>query len=555
MEAITVKGLNFTFKNTDKPILQNINFSVKRGELVLLCGVSGSGKTTLLRHLKKELIPVGKTTGTVSFFQKEIKEMSQAESAGEIGFVFQRPDTQIVTDKVYSELAFGLENLGVPQKEIQRRVAEIASFFGMGSWYYKDNAVLSGGQKQLLNLASVMVMNPKVLILDEPTSQLDPIASEEFLSIIRRLNKEFGITVILSEHRLENLLAIADRVLVLQEGTLLSDTKPRDLYKKAKVFSGTAVELSLPVATRVALEVDKRENELPLTGREGRQWLEAFTQKGVKTRECKREKEKQSETILQVKNLFFRYDKKGEDVLTNVNLTVKKGEILSVVGENGSGKTTLLNCMAGVFSPYNGKIIYERETILKGKGRENYLQKRAVLPQDPTTTFLKDTLEDDLFSIAKDLYSEGEAVKIVEEICEEMGLFALRKSHPYDLSGGETQLLSFAKILLLKPKIVFLDECTKGLDALSKEMLKKRLLHLKEKGITLVSVSHDLEFAAEISDSVAFCFKGQLVGKEDPQEFFSTNRFYTTAASKMSKGIFHKAVTAKDVITLCKENM
>uniref|UniRef100_UPI000375BC7F energy-coupling factor ABC transporter ATP-binding protein n=1 Tax=Ruminococcus flavefaciens TaxID=1265 RepID=UPI000375BC7F len=249
MEILAVRDLSFTYPQCSSAAVKNVSFTLERGDFAVLCGATGSGKSTLLRMLKRELTPLGEKKGSIIFCGTELSQLSDRKAASEVGFVMQNPEQQIVTDKVWHELAFGLENMGTPSDEISRRIAEMASYFGIGDWYDKDTAQLSGGQKQLLNLASVLVMQPKLLILDEPTAQLDPIAAADFISTVRRLADDFSITVIMAEHRLEEVVPICDRLLVMEQGQLIASAPPAEVIAALK--SREDILCGMPAASRL----------------------------------------------------------------------------------------------------------------------------------------------------------------------------------------------------------------------------------------------------------------------------------------------------------------
>ncbi len=536
MESFQVENVNFTYPNRRDKALDNINFTVNQGEFVLLCGKSGCGKTTLLRLLKSSLAPFGKISGRISFNGKPLADCDTKEQAAGIGFVMQNPDNQIVTDKVWHELAFGLENLGYSTSEIRTRVSEMASFFGIQNWFYQKVTELSGGQKQILNLASVMVMQPSVLILDEPTSQLDPIAAQEFLRTVEKINRELGVTVILSEHRLEEIFPIADRVMVMDSGKIIADDEPRKVGERLK-SQNHDMYLALPTAMIVYGEVP---NVLPcpITVRDGRMWLEEYTKTNPANPDLipkTDNKKTKTETVIEVKNAWFRYEKDLPDVVKGFNIKINKGEFFALLGGNGTGKTTALSLISGLNKPYRG------EVVVKGG--------LAVLPQNPQSVFVKKTVSLDLLEIL----SETKLTKDEKEICIQnmaslCGIESLLDSHPFDLSGGEQQRAALAKVLLMSPEILLLDEPTKGFDAHFKQIFADILYHLKENGVTIVMVSHDIEFCAEYADRCALFFDGNITSIGEPREFFSGKTFYTTSANRMARTTLPEAVLAEDII-------
>lgn len=550
MAFIHVQNLSFSYPNEEEKVLNDISLEIEEGEFIVVCGNTGCGKSTLLQHFKEDLAPHGVKSGDIFYKGQSLDSLDLRISASEIGYVLQNPDNQIVTDKVWHELAFALENLGLPSATIRRKVAEMASFFGIEGWFRKRTSDLSGGQKQLLNLASVMVMNPKLLILDEPTSQLDPIAASEFISTIAKLNKEFSLTIILVEHRLEDLFENADKIVVLDEGKIISFDRPRNISKKIK---NHPLLYSLPTPIRVYNEFST-EDSCPLTIREGRDWLlKNFPSKEKLSIPSKKETSKQ-DIVLEMKDVFFRYEKTLPDILTGLSLKIYEKEIFCILGGNGSGKTTALNLLAGVDKAHSGKIYLNGKIINKYKSKELYHNNLALLPQNPQTTFVTDEVIKEFKEIIKAMgYDKSQVNLKLDKIIDRLGLGKLLKQHPYDLSGGEQQKLALAKILLLEPKVILLDEPTKGIDAYSKVELAKILKELKNEGRTILMVSHDIEFAAQYADRCALFFDGQVVSVEESYAFFNGNNFYTTAANKMSRDIFQNAITSEDVVKLCKE--
>ena len=549
MAHFEIKDLRFCYPVSEKVSLDGVNLTIEKGEYVALCGKSGSGKTTLLRHLKSVLTPHGKRSGEILFNGASLTQVSQTEQAGKIGFVMQNPDDQIVTDKVWHELAFGLESLGCDQKTMRLRVAEMASYFGIQGWFHKDVATLSGGQKQLLNLASIMAMQPEVLVLDEPTSQLDPIAASDFLNTVRKINTELGTTIIITEHRLEDIYHAADRVVVMEKGKIIANDTPRQVgallhNRESQMFA------ALPTPVRVFYQTGAA-GDCPLTVREGRRWLtETFTQKEITVKEPEFEPVMADDKApaLRVKEAWFRYEKDSPDILQGMSFAVPRGKLSAIVGGNGAGKSTALKAICGICKPYRGSIEIFGKNIKKYKNAELFRDCVAMLPQDPKSLFVKKTVREELLEMT----GEAESIREIAEVCE---ISHLMDSHPYDLSGGEQQRTALAKVLLTNPRLLLLDEPTKGLDAFFKVQFADILCKLKNKGITILMVSHDVEFCAEYADFVSMFFDGQILTTETPHRFFGQNSFYTTAANRMSRCVFQNAVTASDVAELYRKNL
>ena len=550
MESYRIENLSFTYPARCDKVLKDINLTVNQGEFVLLCGKSGCGKTTLLRLLKPSLSPFGEISGNIFFNGNPLADYDIKEQASDIGFVMQTCDNQIVTDKVWHELAFGLESLGMKTSEIRTRVSEMASFFGIQTWFYKKGCELSGGQKQLLNLASVMVMQPSVLILDEPTSQLDPIAAGEFLKTLEKINRELGTTVILTEHRLEDAFPMADRVIVMDEGKIIADEAPEEVGRILKNQNHDMYK-ALPTPMRVHGEV---ENDLtcPLTVRDGRAWLLEYSKENTLNIEVipKDKVQDNTDAVIEIKDAWFKYEKELPDVLKGFNLSINKGEIFCLVGGNGTGKTTALSLMSGLNTPYRGKVKIKGQSICKIKNLYDGLL--GVLPQNPQSVFVKKTVYLDLMEILSERkLSKQEKEQKIHNISLLCRIENLLESHPYDLSGGEQQRAALAKILLMEPQILLLDEPTKGMDAHFKEEFANILLDLKANGVTIVMVSHDIEFCAEYADRCSLCFDGSITSVDTPRQFFKGKNFYTTSANRMARTCLPDAVLAEDIILAC----
>lgn len=553
MAHFEIKNLSFSYPaSKNGPALKEINLSIDRGEYIAVCGKSGSGKTTLLKHLKSVLSPHGNVEGEIYFEGKPLEESDLRQQSAKIGYVMQNPDNQIVTDKVWHELAFGLESLGIDQKTIRLRVAEMASYFGIQGWFHKNVTELSGGQKQLLNLASIMAMQPTVLILDEPTSQLDPIAAADFLNTVRKINLELGTTVIITEHRLEDIFHAADRVVVMEKGSIIAADEPHKIGEFLKAENNEMfAAMPSPVQIYYGVENDLR---CPLTVREGRNWLSNLLKdkeiKVASIEERDEENEEPKVPAVTLKEVWFRYEKEAPDVLKGVNLQIPKEKIFAIVGGNGTGKSTTLKSICNICKPYRGQVLIDGKKIDKYKSSELFKGNLAMLPQDPQSLFVKKTVREDL----EEMLLSGEDKKRVEKVADICDITELLESHPHDLSGGEQQRAALAKVLLTEPKILLLDEPTKGIDNFFKLKFAEILGRLKEKGVTILMVSHDVEFCAKYADRVGMFFDGSVVTTNTPKLFFSQNSFYTTAANRMSRHIFENAITNEDVIKLCRAN-
>jgi energy-coupling factor transport system ATP-binding protein len=534
LEIYQVQNLTFTYPTRETPALCGIDLAIGRGEFVTLCGPSGCGKTTLLRLLKPSAAPFGEKAGAILFEGTPLGDLPARDAAAKIGFVLQSPENQIVTDKVWHELAFGLESLGLKTPEIRLRVAEMASFFGIQAWFHKPVTELSGGQKQLLALASIMALRPSVLILDEPTSQLDPIAAGEFLAIVGKINRELGVTVILTEHRLEEAFPLSTRALVMDKGRLIADGAPREAGLALR-GQDHGMFLAMPTPMRVWGACDSG-GDCPVTVRDGAVWLAGQSpDKDAIPIEASSGIHKSAKPAVELDEVWFKYEKGLPDVIKGLSFRAYFGEITAILGGNGTGKTTALSLIAGINTPYRGSIRTDASTY--------------TLPQNPQALFVAKTVREDLLEMLSDqkLPKETKARRLAAmvKLCRLDGLL---DNHPYDLSGGEQQRAALAKVLLLQPNILLLDEPTKGLDAEFKQIFAAVLRRLTTAGVAVVMVSHDVEFCAEHADRCALFFDGGIVTENTPRAFFAGNSFYTTSANRMARGILPEAVTVGDIV-------
>jgi energy-coupling factor transport system ATP-binding protein len=534
--------MSFTYAGAREKALDGISFDVARGSFVLLCGESGCGKTTLLRNLKPEIAPAGERSGSVTVNGK--RNLTPLESAETIGFVMQNPDNQIVMDSVWLELAFGLENLGAPPEEIGRRIGEIAAFFGIESWFGKSVFELSGGQKQILSLASVIAMQAEIIILDEPTAQLDPIAAGEFLQMLKRVNRELGKTVVLSEHLLEEALSDADKVLYLDSGRLgyYGDNLG---FTEFLSETGSTYAAALPAPTRLAMRYAAEsgsDTEFPLDVKQGRVWLGELTGLiGVRPVNARlslaaeandSDDEKPSEeNLIVARDIWFRYDKGEDFVLKGLDANIKQGALHVFVGGNGSGKSTLLGVLAGVYTPFKGRVTAPKD------------KKLCMLFQDPKSVFVCDTVAEDLREHDASVSDED-----VTAMAKRLRISGLLDRHPYDLSAGEMQKAALAKVLLLNPDVLLLDEPIKGLDAFARREIGEILTELKKSGVTIVMVTHDIEFAAAYADTCSMLFGNAIIASGEAHGFFDSNMFYTTSVSRMTRGVIDGCVLESDVV-------
>lgn len=530
MEIIAVKDLSFTYPEASAPTLRDVSFHVEAGDFVALIGATGSGKSTLMRLLKRELAPMGARTGEICISGAPIEALGERDAACRIGYVMQRPEQQIVTDKVWHELAFALENMGLSQGVIRRRVAEMASYFGIADWFERDVSSLSGGQKQLLNLAAVMVAQPQILLLDEPTSQLDPIAASDFLNTVSKLNREMGLTVVLIEHRLEEALPMADRVIALENGRIRIDAPPAQACEQLRAHP--VLLDAMPGAVRL-FHALAGEGHCPITVREGRRFLREAHPAPVPAHPAPAAP-RPDEIALDFRDVYFRYERNAPDVLRGLSANVRAGEIFCVLGANGSGKSTFLRLAAGLGRPYSGQIRVFGKKMRDYRGQSLYRDCVSMLPQDAQTVFLKSSVREELREVGADTAALP------------FSLDHLMDRHPYDLSGGEQQLVALAKVLASHPRLLMLDEPTKGVDAHAQKDVLKVLRALKAQGVAILVVTHDVEFAARCADRCALFFRGEVVSEDAPARFFDENNFYTTSANRICRGWLSGVATVED---------
>ena len=465
MPAIEVRSLSFAYPDADAAVLEGLDWSVPQGAFALLVGGTGSGKSTLLSLLKPEIAPAGERTGELLVLGENVADMDVRASAERVGYVFQDPENQIVCETVWHEMAFGLENLGLARDEMRRRVAETSYFFGLEDWLHRDTDTLSGGRKQLLSLAAVLTLRPRVLLLDEPTSQLDPVAEKNFLHALFRVNRELGCTVVVATHQPRPMLEYATCAYRIEDG---------------------------------------RVREVPdLTSLGGREGLLALDS-------CQPAQGVATSTAAAIREGWFRYDRVSGWVLRGLDVTFSAGAVHAIVGGNGCGKSTMLSVLAKTAKLQRGRMVRGAASA-------------ALLPQNPKALLVAETVHDELMEWASTCgYDEA----VARERAAQLGLDGLDARHPYDLSGGQRQLLALAKLLLIGPELLLLDEPTKGLDLASRRIIARALRDHAKAGGTVIMATHDLDFAEQVADDVAMMFDGEIACVEPPADFFADNVFY-----------------------------
>ena len=537
MAVIRIDNMTFTYPDAPEPAIRNLSLEVEKGQFVVLFGSSGSGKSTLLRLLKKEIHPHGQLSGGVFINGSDLQETNAKDK--EVGFVFQDPENQMVADDVLHELVFGLENIGLSTNEMRSRVAEMVHYFGAESLLHRKTFELSGGKKQLINLASVLLMQPDILLLDEPTAQLDPVSAREFLDMLIRINEEFGVTIILAEHRLEEVLPLADKIVMMERGRIIHEGNPRQVL--ADLWDSPHKDY-VPSIPSLFLRING-EGTLPLTVKEGRGWIQRYSVQD----NINKTTVNISDEFIKAKNVSFYYEK-NSIVLDELDFTLNKGEFYSLLGGNGSGKSTLLQILAGILRPKHGKVFFQGKKAFKNHEMVN---KIGYLPQNPKLFFIQDSLEKEWEATMKQwgIIDQLE----VDRLLEKLEISHLKKKHPHDLSGGELQKAAIACLLLRKPELLLLDEPTKGLDPISKTKLAHILQELNESGITMLMSTHDVEFAARYSSRCGMMFQGKITSEGQSENFFNGNFFYTTMIQRLFRHIpNNRILTVEEAERLCE---
>lgn len=543
MAIFDIKNLTFTYSGVKSPAIDNLNLSISEGDFCVICGKSGSGKSTLLRLLKKQIAPRGELSGDIFYGGINLNNLDDKQSVAEIGFVHQDIDNQLVCDKVWKELSFGLGNLGFENDYIASKVAEVSEYFGISKWYNRKISELSGGSKQIVSLAAIMTMNPKVLLLDEPTSMLDPISKKNFVNILSRINKELGVTIVMVEHNLESVFDMATRIVVMDGGKIVCKEKPVELAGKLS-HNPYAKYIGLTEFAEVYAQLEKNRT-MPLDIKDKKSWIKDKLSCNHVVDICKQNKNatsckfEEKDVLLKADKLCFRYEKKGEDIVKDCCLELKKGEIVCIVGGNGGGKTTFINLLNGVFKSYSGRLKVDKNCRI------------ATLPQNAKGLFVENSVQDELLVCAKLLKVD---ISVVNDLMDSFELNEISQNHPYDISGGEVQRLALAKLFLTSPDVIILDEPTQGMDMAAKEYLKNLLLSKKDDGKGVIVVTHDLRFASSVADRIGIFFDGKILSLRGAKEFFYENSLYTTESSLLTRDFADDLYSVEKIVDAIKMN-
>lgn len=532
MAILTIENVTFIYPIGEVKALSNINLTVNPGDFITIVGASGSGKSTLLKLIKKDIAPHGQLSGEIKLEGKALSDYDSQSRARKIGFVFQNPHDQIVMGNVFDELVFGLENLQFDRQAIRNKIAEVTQYFGITHLLNRETDTLSGGEKQLINLAAVLALDPDILLLDEPTAQLDPIAAKRFIQTLKQLNDEFGITILLVEHRLEEVLPVTDSLVLLSQGELIFKG---EIQEGLTHFAQDRDLLTyLPSLTQLYLKSQARSGLIPVTVKDGRRWLAsgnfAFTKK---TREPK-----EKAVLLEAKQLDFQYQANTDLIISNLSGKFYHNSLHTILGANGSGKSTFLKILAGIYKAHHGKLKWQK------KGQSKTV---SYVPQNPLLFFMQDSIGEEYdHLLAQKQVTDGQ----YEKWLDVFGMKDKLSKHPHDLSGGEIQRAALLGSLLVNPDVLILDEPTKGLDPVAKREIGSLLSQLLAEGRTIIIASHDLPFVAEWSDFVYFMFEGRFANEngQTTHDFFTQNQYYTTPLKKATSGILDSPLVSLDEV-------
>lgn len=467
---LAIQNLSFAYALApNSKVIEDFSCKVYAGQISLLLGPTGSGKSTILSLIKPEIAPQGKQDGSIIVCEQEVSAMTQAQSVDTIAFVPQAASRALVCETPLKELAFGLENRGVSEKEMRRRIFETVSFFGMEPLLHKRNCELSGGEQQLVALAAALVMRPKLLLLDEPTSQLDPFAQKNFIALLERVARELNVAVLVATHDITAFEHLADTLICLdgeKPDALRADSSSRQVLCP----SSSAPNQASTVADNTP--------------------------------------------VLEFSAVTFAYPQSEQLVLSKCSLEVAGREIRALVGGNGSGKSTLLKLAAGILRPRRGRVYNQLQ------------QSQGYIPQNPELLFTCQSVGEELTQWQQSgTYSDQD----IQDLLKASGLLArttyqkLMSFHPYDLSGGQQQLLALVKVLLTTPRLLILDEPTKGLDAPTKEAVINLLSYAQAEGTTILVATHDMQLISRVADNVSLVFDGQISLTEPTSEFFANS--------------------------------
>jgi energy-coupling factor transporter ATP-binding protein EcfA2 len=537
---IELRNITYAYPNQAKPVLENITLTVTPGEFLLVVGPSGAGKSTLLRCFNG-LVPHfygGKIQGQAQVGGRDPINLGPRGMSDLVGFVFQDPEAQFVTEQVEDELAFAMENHNFAQAKMRRRVEEVLDQLSMVHLRARRIDTLSGGERQRVAIGSVLTLQPAILVLDEPTSQLDPQAAEEILTTLQKLNHDLGLTIIISEHRLERVAQYADRICYVPgHGQPLLTGLPRQVLSQ--------VDLAPPLA-----QLGRALNwqPLPLTIKEGHPFAAELKSRLKHNPPAANETPEKvrvaANPVITLKNVRYRYEGYTE-ALKEINLALHRGERVALMGRNGSGKSTLLKNIVGLLRPQQGRVnILGRDT--RQTDLLDITRRVGFVPQNPGRLLFHETVAEEL---AFTRHAHQLPPTDFADLLQSLGLAELTQAYPRDLSSGERQRVALAAILAAEPEILLLDEPTRGLDYQNKVLLTRILNDLSGRGITIIMATHDVELVAHCADRVIIMGEGQVVVDGPIREVMTESLIFASQINKLLRD--NRFLTVEDVLQAC----
>jgi energy-coupling factor transport system ATP-binding protein len=535
MNYIDIKNLNYRYPESSKLALENINLEIERGDLVLVLGNSGSGKSTLAKCISRAVPNFygGTISGQVFLKDQDVDEMNHKQRAQEITMVFQDPERQLVMDRVHREIAFGLENVGTPESQFKRKIWEALQFLGISDLAYREINTLSGGQKQKVALASAIAYIPKCIILDEPTSQLDPAAAEEIINIVKKINEELGITVIVIEQKVGKWFDYADKILVLRDGKQIFHGDRNELYTSTDEYAKSFMPSYLKLSSCLGV------SQLPKGFKEARKAVSNYK---IKNSIKENYKASMSE-LIEIKDLTCKYE--HSEALKKLSFQLYEKDFLGIIGANGAGKSTLLKAIMGLIK-YSGSIKLKDKGEIKKLKLKELAQTIGYVSQNPNDYISKETVYEELKFTLDNFKLEHK--DIIEETLKALDIYHLKDVNPRDTSGGERQRIAIASILVLRPKLLLLDEPTRGLHGEAKKKLGETLKKLNASGTTVVMITHDMDFAAQFCSRFLLMFDGQKASEGNAEEVLGSSIYYTTTINKLLRDLSDNIFTLEQAV-------
>ncbi|HEY8446115.1 MAG TPA: ATP-binding cassette domain-containing protein [Thermomicrobiales bacterium] len=527
--AAELREVRFRYPRQTEPVLRGVDWLIPEGAFVLVAGPSGSGKSTLLRCLNG-LVPHfsgGVFGGSAIVHGLDTRHYGPRALSRTVGFVFQEPEAQLVTTRVEDELAFGMEQLGIPPALMRKRVEEVLDLLGIAALRHREVATLSGGERQRVAVAAALTLQPRLLVLDEPTSQLDPWGAEDVLTALTRLNDDLGLTIVLAEHRLERVLGFADRLRLVRADAETVEGDPREIMAVCDPSMAPPV---VRLGRALAWE------PLPLTVKEGRRLALASTAPRMPGPDSP---SAGGPPVVELRGVSAGYG--ARIVLRDITLEVRPGELVALMGRNGSGKTTLLRSIIGFHRPASGSITVAGRDIAS-LDPADIARDVGYLPQRPASLLFAERVRDEL---AFTLRHRRRTRFDPDALLEDLGLTALADRHPRDLSAGEQERVALAAVLAGAPPVLLLDEPTRGMDALRKAALGQLLRRLRDEGTAVLMATHDVELVAGLATRVVLLGEGEIIADGPPREVLAGSLTFATQVNKLYGDGF---LTVEDVL-------